>query len=68
MSPAGRPEIGAPINIRLPDGLLRHLDAYAAQKTLEEGKTVSRAEAIRRLLDYTLTNFYSALGEAESGP
>jgi hypothetical protein len=44
MSPAGRPEIGQPINIRLGDELLDAVDNYAADHE------VSRAEAIRILL------------------
>lgn len=44
MSPAGRPEIGQPINIRLGDALLDAVDNYAADHE------VSRAEAIRILL------------------
>lgn len=44
MSPAGRPEIGKPINIRLPNDLLAEVDVYAA----ENG--ISRAEAIRQLV------------------
>lgn len=44
MTPVGRPEIGQPINVRLGDGLLTRVDAYAA--TYE----ISRAEAIRRML------------------
>lgn len=42
MTPAGRPEIGKPINIRLPDDLLADVDAYAARLDM------SRAEVIRR--------------------
>lgn len=48
MSPGGRPEIGQPINIRLTDDLLSRVDAFAA------AREVSRAEAIRRLLDRAL--------------
>lgn len=44
MSPAGRPEIGQPINIRLGDDLLAAVDNYAADCG------VSRAEAIRELV------------------
>lgn len=44
MSPAGRPEVGTPINIRLGDALLALVDDYA--KT----QGVSRAEALRRLV------------------
>ncbi|WP_142395248.1 ribbon-helix-helix protein, CopG family [Mycobacterium avium] len=43
MSPAGRPEVGPPINWR-PGELLPEIDAYAA----ENG--ISRAEAIRQLV------------------
>jgi metal-responsive CopG/Arc/MetJ family transcriptional regulator len=43
VSPAGRPEIGEPINIRLGD-LLSRVDAFA------EREQISRAEAIRRLV------------------
>jgi metal-responsive CopG/Arc/MetJ family transcriptional regulator len=42
MSPAGRPEIGKPINIRLPGDLLADLDTYAARFDM------SRAEVIRQ--------------------
>jgi metal-responsive CopG/Arc/MetJ family transcriptional regulator len=44
MSPAGRPEIGQPINIRLGDDLLAAVDAMANQRG------VSRAEIIREIL------------------
>ena len=44
MSPAGRPEIGQPINIRLGDDLLSRVDALASDKQ------ISRAESIRRLI------------------
>jgi metal-responsive CopG/Arc/MetJ family transcriptional regulator len=44
MSPAGRPEIGQPINIRLGDDLLAAVDAKA------ERLRVSRAELIRKIL------------------
>jgi metal-responsive CopG/Arc/MetJ family transcriptional regulator len=44
MSPAGRPEVGAPINVRLGDELLAEVDAFAAS----EG--IKRAEAIRQLV------------------
>lgn len=45
MSPAGRPEIGQPINIRLGDDLLAAVDRKA------ERLGMSRAELIRTLLD-----------------
>lgn len=44
MSPAGRPEIGQPINVRLGDELLAAIDAKAARAGM------SRAETIRMLL------------------
>lgn len=44
MSPAGRPAVGTPVNIRLGDELLAQVDQFAAA----EG--VSRAEAIRQLV------------------
>lgn len=44
MTPAGRPEIGQPINVRLGDDLLRQVDERAAILG------VSRAEALRRLV------------------
>lgn len=44
MTPAGRPEVGTPINIRLGDDLLARVDALAAYAKL------SRAEVIRRLV------------------
>lgn len=44
MSPAGRPEIGQPINVRLGEELLAKVDAFA------EVYEISRAEAIRRML------------------
>jgi metal-responsive CopG/Arc/MetJ family transcriptional regulator len=44
MAPAGRPEIGQPINIRLGDELLAKVDAFA------DTYDISRAEAIRRML------------------
>ena len=50
MTPAGRPEIGHPINIRLGDELLAAVDAKAARLG------VSRAELIRMLLTDQLAN------------
>lgn len=44
MSPAGRPEIGHPINIRLGDELLSRVDAFAAREQ------ISRAESLRQLV------------------
>ena len=49
MSPAGRPEIGQPITVRLGDDLLALVDDYAAHN----GNT--RAEAIRFLLTAALS-------------
>jgi metal-responsive CopG/Arc/MetJ family transcriptional regulator len=47
MSPAGRPEIGQPINVRLGDELLAAVDRMADRQGL------SRAEMIRLILsDY----------------
>lgn len=42
MSPAGRPQVGTPINVRLGDDLLAAVDAYAKRSD------ISRAEVIRR--------------------
>lgn len=44
MTPAGRPEIGPPINVRLGDDLLAAVDAKA------DRLGVSRAEVIRMIL------------------
>jgi metal-responsive CopG/Arc/MetJ family transcriptional regulator len=44
MSPAGRPEVGKPVNVRLGDELLAQVDAYA------EIESIKRAEAIRQLV------------------
>jgi metal-responsive CopG/Arc/MetJ family transcriptional regulator len=44
VSPAGRPEIGQPINVRLGDELLAAVDADAQQQG------TSRAETIREIL------------------
>ncbi|TRW85566.1 ribbon-helix-helix protein, CopG family [Mycolicibacterium sp. 018/SC-01/001] len=44
MTPAGRPEIGQPINIRLGNELLAEVDAFA------ETEGIKRAEAIRQLV------------------
>lgn len=44
MTPAGRPVVGTPINIRLGDELLTRVDQYAADEN------ISRAEAIRQLV------------------
>lgn len=44
MTPMGRPEIGPPINVRLGDTLLTHVDRYA------KDENISRADAIRRLV------------------
>lgn len=50
MSPAGRPEIGAPINIRLGDELLAAVDEYADESA------IARAEAVRLLVQSGLSN------------
>lgn len=42
MSPAGRPTVGTPTNIRLPDDLLADLDTYANRRGM------SRAEVVRQ--------------------
>lgn len=44
MSPAGRPEVGSPINVRIGDGLLADIDARAYSLG------VSRASLIRSML------------------
>jgi predicted DNA binding CopG/RHH family protein len=44
MSPAGRPEIGKPITVRLPDDLVAAIDAKANRLGMP------RAEVIRMLL------------------
>jgi metal-responsive CopG/Arc/MetJ family transcriptional regulator len=49
MTPAGRPVVGTPINIRLGDALLEAVDDYA------KCEGISRAEAIRALVRYGLT-------------
>lgn len=48
MTPAGRPQIGTPINVRLGDGLLAAVDAKANRLG------ISRAEMIREVLDDSL--------------
>lgn len=50
MSPAGRPEIGQPINVRLGDALLAAVDAKAARLG------ISRPECIRMILADQLAN------------
>jgi metal-responsive CopG/Arc/MetJ family transcriptional regulator len=54
MTPAGRPEIGQPVNIRLTSDLLDGVDAFAA------ARSISRAEAIRRLLDRALVEWVAS--------
>lgn len=54
MSSVGRPGIGTPVNIRLTDDLLQGVDARATLLSKLEGRKVSRAEAIRRLLEQAL--------------
>lgn len=54
MTPAGRPEIGQPINIRLGDDLLALVDDYAAHNGY------SRAQAIRFLLTVALEERHGA--------
>jgi hypothetical protein len=54
MSPAGRPEIGTPINIRLGDDLLAAVDAKAYRIG------ISRAELIRTLLADSLAGEMSS--------
>lgn len=48
VTPPGRPEIGTPINIRLGDGLLARVDAYAARVA------ISRSQALRALVSAAL--------------
>lgn len=48
MSPAGRPSVGTPINIRLPDDLIVAADAYAKRFD------ISRAEVIRKAVQQYL--------------
>lgn len=48
MTPAGRPEVGTPINIRLGDTLLATVDAWAKRNG------VSRASAIRSMVEAAL--------------
>lgn len=61
MSPAGRPEVGKPINVRLPDDLLADLDSYAARRD------ESRAEVIRRAVkQYLWDDEMARVGEAAS--
>jgi antitoxin component of RelBE/YafQ-DinJ toxin-antitoxin module len=50
MSPAGRPEIGQPINVRLGDELLAEIDAEAKRCGM------SRAQILRMLLAEALNN------------
>jgi hypothetical protein len=50
----GRPVIGTPVNIRLGDDLLAMVDTYAAQRS------ISRAEAIRRLTQDAVTRARTA--------
>jgi Arc/MetJ-type ribon-helix-helix transcriptional regulator len=54
MSPAGRPEIGTPVNIRLGNDLLAQVDAYAEAESVKQGRRVNRAEAIRQLVQQGL--------------
>ena len=48
MTPAGRPEIGQPVNIRLGEALAR-VDSYA------ERVGVTRAQAVRALVNAALS-------------
>jgi metal-responsive CopG/Arc/MetJ family transcriptional regulator len=57
MSPAGRPEIGQPINVRLGDDLLAAVDRRAHQLG------ASRAELIRTILTAVLANEMPTLKE-----
>lgn len=50
MSPAGRPEIGQPINVRLGDELLEAVAEHA------DAEDISRAEAVRQLVQIGLSN------------
>jgi hypothetical protein len=50
----GRPQVGTPINLRLPDGMLAAVDSYADQRT------TSRAAAVRDLLQLSLGIFGTA--------
>lgn len=54
MSPAGRPEIGQPINVRLGNELLAAIDAKANRLGM------SRAELIRMLLEDRLADEMSS--------
>ncbi|MDV6979638.1 ribbon-helix-helix protein, CopG family [Mycobacterium intracellulare] len=49
MSPAGRPEVGQPINVRLGDDLLAQVDSYAKREA------VNRAAAVRALVRAALS-------------
>lgn len=46
MSPAGRPEIGQPINVRLGDDLLARVDVWRLSGPVQ----VSRASAVRSMV------------------
>jgi hypothetical protein len=59
VSAAGRPEIGTPINVRLGDDLLAHVDAYT------EVETISRAEAIRQLVQHGLRRKALLFGQSQ---
>lgn len=50
VSPAGRPEIGKPINVRFDDKLLAKVDAKAHRLA------ISRAELIRRIVGRVLAD------------
>lgn len=58
MAPAGRPEIGTPINIRLGQDLLARVDARA------ERAAVSRASMIRSLIAAALAELADDTVEA----
>ena len=61
MSPAGRPEIGHPINIRLEDELLAAVDELA------EALGQSRAATIRALIRDSLTRWWPEVQDESNG-
>lgn len=45
-----RPEPTQPIDVRVPAGMVRQIDAYAARLAMERGHHVPRSTAARELL------------------
>lgn len=53
--------------VRVPDELLKRLDAFVAAQKEQTGFTISRADAVRKLLDEGLSGAGFAAGKPRRG-